>query len=408
MYRMNVANDLGYSSLKAVVDGQPLKMPSIMAVQRAHDLYDPLEFKQVDDPDQYFADLMNHLDVTIQSPAVKEAGRMLVGQSAVTSGLATETLDVNDLSGKSTADETIILTLSLIAGQAVKDYWTAKHELPVNLDVEVNMTTALPVLEGKRGGTTKAYQARYLNARHTVTLYNFTDLMSVNIQFKNVIVALEGETAQYRIMNPLPAFVSSVDADFKQHYPLLNQGVAPAEQITGKTLTTAGDLLSVDIGEGTVDLVVFNNHKINIHDSTSMPKGYGNALQEAVNELQAEQINVSDRISLQNFLDQTTNALKRRKQQRAQKAVDHQMDQLAGAVVDVVSQTLNKAATGVDVIYVYGGGSVPLEPYLRKPLMEKTRAFNGGDDIPVIFIEPRFAQYMNQAGLQLILDKMPR
>ena len=41
---MKVANDLGYGSVKANVDGENIKFPSVIAAERPQDVQAPMEF----------------------------------------------------------------------------------------------------------------------------------------------------------------------------------------------------------------------------------------------------------------------------------------------------------------------------------------------------------------------------
>ena len=76
----------------------------------------------------------------------------MVGNNASNSGLPLTSFDLNDLSGKSDVDLTVLLTLSLIAGNRVKKAYEKGESLNDPLKVEVSMTTALPILEGKQAG----------------------------------------------------------------------------------------------------------------------------------------------------------------------------------------------------------------------------------------------------------------
>jgi len=59
-----------------------------------------------------------------------------------------------------------------------------------------------------------------------------------------------------------------------------------------------------------------------------------------------------------------------------------------------------------ELIYVYGGGSIPMatQSSLRTKLADKLRHFTGGDEVPIIWIAPEYAQFLNEEGLELILS----
>ena len=155
---MKVANDLGYGSVKANVDGENIKFPSVIAAERPQDVQAPMEFDSKQDQDAYMKDFLNNMDVSVSSNAVKTSGRFLIGNAAIDSGLSMRAFDVNDFTGKSETDLAIILTLSLIAGKKVKESYEAGQDLKETLKVKVNIATALPISEGKVNNAKDRYK----------------------------------------------------------------------------------------------------------------------------------------------------------------------------------------------------------------------------------------------------------
>ena len=62
---MKTANDLGYGSVKAIVDGTKIKFPSVFAVEREQDIPSPVEFENKAQQDTYMEDFINRMDVTV-------------------------------------------------------------------------------------------------------------------------------------------------------------------------------------------------------------------------------------------------------------------------------------------------------------------------------------------------------
>lgn len=396
--KVQVVNDLGNGYVKAVINGQFVKFPSVVVKQREQDMFDPIKFKNKVDEDHYlqFSNLLQNLDVTIQSPTIKNTDRLFVGESAVRSHLPITSFDVNDLAGKSETDLALQITLSMISCYVLSKLYDTKTGLKSEYNADVVMMTALPIVEGKRNQTIDRYRERYLKQDHIITFKNFEKLVSVKLHFTDVQVSLEGEAAQYALMLASGGLKDAINADFTKHYPDL------AGEVTIKTLLSAENTMGIDIGEGTTDLPVFSDSKLNAQASSSLSLGYGNALEEALSDLKARMVNFNSRAELQSFIDQKTTGLIKRRQSMAREAVSLQMEDLAQQITNAVSQTLRHNASGVDVIFVYGGGASPLEPYLRYRLQEKTKAFVS-TGIPVIFIDAKYAQYLNEMGLDLML-----
>lgn len=399
------ANDLGYSSMKAFIDNQSYKVPSNMAVLRTQDMFAPVTFNSQQDKDDYFQHLIEHMDVSVASPAVKQTGRFLIGQSALNAHLHLNGFDVNSYGGKSKTDLAMILTLGFLANICVKNAYF-NHEPIENqtLQMNVQMATALPVMEGKTRGVIDTYKARYLNNDHIVELHNFEYSVKVKIHFVDVQVALEGEAAQFKLKYINSDLSQLIANDFANNYPdLVQQGIDP------HNFSDAENFMGIDIGEGTTDLIVFTNGRVNEHVSTSLKQGFGNALEDAISELQRNGFNIDNRAALQDLINRPADktGLGIMKQNRAKMAVRDQLNNLADAIVEETSKTLRQGSTGIDLIYVYGGGSVPMQlSNLRDQLREKTREFNAGMEIPIVWIDPQYAQYLNEAGLKVILDRM--
>ena len=398
--KMNVANDLGYGSVKAKVNDTKIHFPSVLALQREQDIAKPVEFDSEKEKLSYLSDMINHMDVTVSSSAVKTQGRFLLGTAAVKSSLPMRAFDVNDFTGKSDNDLSIILTLGMIASQRVASAVENGEDLSEQLNAEVNMTTALPVSEGKKNGIVDSYINKYVNSKHTVVFHNLKDPITVSLTFNKVYVALEGEVAQLYIQNSDIKLKGLIKKDFAKNYPEL------ATEIEVTDLVKIKNLLGIDIGEGTTDLVVIKDGKANAVSSTSLPTGYGNALQDAVDVLQTQNMNFEPRSQLQDYLSQDVSPLAKRMQNKVRQTVFEQLAPFADKIVEAASKTMRKAGANVEVLYVYGGGSIPMleQTELRQKLAQKMKDFSGGIDVPVIWIDKSYAQILNEKGLELVLN----
>lgn len=398
--KMNVTNDLGYGSVKAKVNDTKIHFPSVLALQREQDIAKPVEFDSEKEKLSYLSDMINHMDVTVSSSAVKTQGRFLLGTAAVKSSLPMRAFDVNDFTGKSDNDLSIILTLGMIAAQRVALAVKNDEDLSEQLNAEVNMTTALPVSEGKKNGIVDSYINKYVNSKHAVVFHNLKDPITVSLTFNKVYVALEGEVAQLYIQNSDIKLKGLIKKDFAKNYPEL------ATEIEVTDLVKIKNLLGIDIGEGTTDLVVIKDGKANAVSSTSLPTGYGNTLQDAIDVLQTQNMNFEARSQLQDYLSQDVSPLAKRMQNKVRQTVFEQLAPFADKIVEAASKTMRKAGANVEVLYVYGGGSIPMleQTELRQKLAQKMKDFSGGIDVPVIWIDKSYAQILNEKGLELVLN----
>ena len=126
---MKTANDLGYGSVKAIIDDKEIQFPSVFTIEREQDIASPVEFESKSQKDEYMKEFLNHMDVTISSSSIKTPGRFLIGQNAVDQNLPLTHFDINDYAGKAESDYSLILTLSMIAGAAVEQAYEEGKDL---------------------------------------------------------------------------------------------------------------------------------------------------------------------------------------------------------------------------------------------------------------------------------------
>ena len=371
---MKVANDLGYGSVKAIIDDKEIKFPSVFTIEREQDIASPVEFESKSQKDDYMKDFINHMDVTISSSAVKTPGRFLIGQYAMDKNLPLTHFDINDYAGKSESDYSLILSLSMIAGAAVENAYSKGSDLSEPIKVKSKMAVALPVKEGSDINIKNMYRSRYNGSTHQVTFHNFKNPITVTIEFDKVFVATEGETAQFYISTgENKDLTTKIKADFDEHYPEL------ASLVSAEDLIHAKNVVSIDIGAGTVDIVVIINGKALTVASFSLSEGYDNALQEALEVLEDKRYNFASVAELKEFLASKPSPLSRARYNAVEKIVFAQLEPFCDRIVDEVSRALRKAGAGIEVATVHGGGSIPMkdQSQLRTKLEEKLKSYNG-------------------------------
>lgn len=269
--------------------------------------------------------------------------------------------------------------------------------LPDSLEVTVYMTTALPVSEGKTKGVAEKYRNRYLNSKHVVTINNFEDPITVAIKFKRVYVGLEGELAQLAIANADNVLETTISDYLKVNYPKIYESMSIKEFLGLK------DVMGIDIGGGTVDVVPIIDGVANANASDSLKYGFGNVLQEAVAILQNHKINFEDRTALQEYLLTKPNPITQDKYDFVHQVVMEAAKQFIDKIVEMVSQSLRKAGANISVVYVYGGGANALvDSTLKQKLVDKLKEFNGGFEIPIVWIGKSKAQNLNVDGLKIV------
>lgn len=394
----NVANDLGYSSMKISINDKVEVIPSVIGIQRKQNISKPVTFDSERAKKDYLAELAKNMDVTITSPSIKLNGRFLVGESALTAGIPIRSFDVNDFDGKSESDLALILNLTRIAAQVISDAAENDDSLTDIIKANVNLATALPITEGKRDGVLEDYEQRYLKGKHLISFMNFEQPITVELTFKKVYVGLEGEIAQLKIVNADKELAKEIKRDFDNTYPTVK------DQITAEDLTQSQNVLGIDIGEHTTDFSVIIDGHSNANASTSLEVGYGNVLEEAVELLQGDKINITNRSELTLFMSKQVSPLARKRQDYVKQVVFDQLDPFIDQIISSTSETMRRAGSNIELVYVYGGGSIPLqETNMRERLATKLNSFSGEFDIPIVWISADRARVLNREGLQLVV-----
>lgn len=396
---LHFSNDAGNDSMKTYLDGEYFKMPSVIAFKGPQDSTAPITFESEGDKESYMNDFLNHMDVSISSNAVSENRRFLVGSNAAASGLPLTSFDLNDLSGKSDVDLTALLTLSLIAGNRVKKAYKKGEGLNDPLKVNVNMTTALPILEGKQPGKIDKYRDRYLNATHVVTFHNFKDPIVVQIKFNHVYVGLEGEMAQLMISNSINKELGQIIINqLKKRYPKVANSLTP--EILEKLIQNS---LGIDIGGGTTEWTAIVNGITNLIVSTSLMQGFDNVLEKARLYLQTKNLNFENISQVQEYLSSDTGDFFSNNKEVVKQAITDNAISFNEQIVKQTSSVVRQIGSQLNLVFVYGGGSISLaDTALLDDLSNKLKLFKGGAEVPVIWIPKPYAQVMNLGGLSIV------
>lgn len=402
---MLIANDLGYGFIKADINGERVKIPSAIATKQSYMAPNPDTIS-----DKYMENFLDNMDVSISSSSVNRTGRFLIGRAASKAASRTQTFNIYSGKGKSDDDLSVILTLSMIAGQRVKLAYEASADLSKPLNADVIMATELPISEGRNSQVSKNYEDKYLGHKHIVTFNNFNDPITVSINFISVRSYLEGETASLALANAakglkgfeiLDSLREAVAKDYKKNYP------ERAKKYGVEEILNALNIFILDIGERTSDLVTTTLGAANPEASDSIDLGFGTALERTRQELRVRHLaNFNSRYDLKEYLHRDLVGANKEKQEQIRQILIEQLQPLSDGIVDASSNILSLTANDTDVVFVLGGGSIPMlkQSNLRRDLVELLQSL--GSEAPVIGVDSKFAQWMNEIGLLIALSVM--
>lgn len=402
---INAGLDIGNGYVKGLIKNperdakaEPVDMPSAAAViTNSADV-------RITEPgaiENEMKDLYNALEASFDSPLIgdKET-RMYVGKRAVKSGKSLQEFNLRESRrSKSETELSAILTLSTVAGKALTDYYREKGRLPgkdETLSVNAKLAVSLPIGEYKlnKNSVPRNYTAK----PHLVKIHNFQNVVRVEIHVDEVVVAPEGASAQFAIASKGEKFMMALISNMTKH------GVKIPEGITAKDIMSAGGIIGIDIGEGTVNFPIYQDLKFNPDTSSTFNKGYGSVMDEAVTRLIQMGRPFDSRKKLVEWMIEAKNKpLMRTKYKEVMDIVNAEINIFTTELTNQFSSVLERNGAFAEVVYVYGGGATPVQDSLYPKLFSAIQRTFGEDAfMPVLYLDSSYSRCLNRDGLYLL------
>lgn len=343
----------------------------------------------------YMNNLYNNLDAEVTGPGVKpnDEGRVFFGQRAVESGQSLTMFNINDHVPKSEDSLSTILIDGILASSAITEYFNKNNKLPDHLNIIAGIGTALPIADYL--DYRDQYKQTLMSGIHTVTVRNFKEPIQVKIKFQAVTVMAEGAAAQYAIRKLGAKFIQLAIDNARKN----GSNIDPA--YTGEMLADATNSIGLDLGDGTVNIAVITNKRMNIEASRTLNKSYGTVLDGAVEDLINTNASFDNRRDLSAFmLDKNNQKMPAQKStyQQAQRAIDRHKKILARDIQQIFASVFRKVGKATQVIWVYGGGATPMQKDLE-PIMTQATKVGEDQNIPVLWMDSSYSRNLNRNGL---------
>lgn len=373
-----VANDIGNSETKMIVNDTLIKQPSV--VKRLLSKPNVMETNV----EKNIANLLDELIVHVTSNAIKRSGLYFIGKRANITADKVENMNIK-LGNKSKHDIPVLMTLSMLAARSVQLAYQENQELPSSISVDVSMTTAIPASEYS------ADQARYLEGRftsndHVVIVYVGETPVTVTLHFQTVKVTQEGIPALYALLER----DNEILKNYNEHY----KKQAVPKDFANKRI------LHVDIGDGTTEYI----YTVGMNPVTDVcsgeKRGVGHATEEATQLLKEEVggfLNLNRQQFMNIFLDPSHHL-----HDLAVRFMQEARYSQAQRILEDIQEKYSDIAGNVDVIAVYGGGSIQFKEELYEDLLD----FANNVLCEVVWIPEKYAVDMNVNGLHVINEKI--
>lgn len=390
------ASDSGNGFMKVQLNNPRFIFPSIMSDVLPGKELEAIDVNDIDNVKATLANFIDKMDVKIQSPAIRDNGRYFVGPQASISGTEPINYNVKSSEGKSESDIGLICLFSIISYYALSKFFENYNYVPANLNVVVDkFATALPIDEIKIKGVQQSYAKRFADYHHQVTINNFSTLVHVDLSFKKVFVDPEGVAViTGLIFDPerLNYRQGEIFDDLVEEYAL--------SDFTGEDILKAGNVLIIDIGDGTIDFAVTNKGIRVPNQNRSILNGVGISAENAIDALR-QKYPVIAPMDRQTFIKiANRNQGPNDKESKVYKSfLDEQTSNLERQIIEQV-RDFHRALHGqIGMIVLCGGGANVLKNHFHdrfKGVIQNLFPFNAPY---ILWVRKKYAQTLNLDGL---------
>lgn len=339
MINFKVANDNGNSEQDMYFDSNenPITSPNVFA--RAFNL------PNLDDISTDY--VLNHIHDNLI--VEYDGGIYYVGNYALKSGLHCHGITVGVNNNKITSDIVFVNTLAHIAGEAVA--YAYKNE-PATLKEDVikvncDMASAIPVSYYSRANA-NAFADRFMEKdSHRVIVHAGSNDYIVNIHFDFVKIIPEGVTAAYAFLSQPELFLDGQEGSVQD--------------------VQKSRILHIAIGEGTTEFPITED----IHFRPERNKGTNNGNGRAITRVLPlfKQTFGLQKLTRQDFSRYIRDKHHKYHSDAMNMLMPALMDE-AQDILEFADQCITEINNEVDVIAVYGGGSILMKEYLKPRLQE--------------------------------------
>ncbi|WP_314000894.1 ParM/StbA family protein [uncultured Paenibacillus sp.] len=376
-FHFYVGNDNGNSEHDLIIDGKLIQQPNVNCT------VDELPWSEEQSPESFIKNLQDQLVVTVDSPSARP-GMYYVGKFALESGQILDNLQIGiDL--KSDMDLPVVNTLAQIAAVAVQKAYEEEKKIPDGIEVEADMVTALPVTQ-HTDETSAKFEKRFMSGSHNVTVHLGMQRVGVKIVFPFAKVVPEATPVIFTLQKDAEGNWREGDIfqEFVQTYEI-------DKKFNGSFFKDKR-ILHVDIGDGSTEYPITEGNKFLRQFVYGSHHGAGYAIEEALDEFN-RLIHLPD--SPRQFFSDVIKNPKHKYHARAIKTLKRPLESQVRQIVQNVKKQLTKARNEIDLICVYGGGSILMRSILHPQLTELCQE----REMQLLYIPAEYAVQLNAMGL---------
>lgn len=391
-------HDGGNGFMKDQVNDSRYIFPSVLSEVLPGKELETIDIHDTDNVKSKLDNFLSNMDVTINSKSIHKNGRYLVGEQASIGGTKPINFNVNSSEGKSDSDISLICLFSLLSYVALQSFYSEKGYIPSNLNVVADkMATDLPIDEIKLSGVQQAYIKRFICNSHLITINNFSIPVEVNLSLPDVFVDPEGVAAiTGLIFNP--EYLSYREGDIFEE--LINEyGLT---DFTGKDILTMGNVLTIDIGDGTIDIAATNKGVRIPNENRSILSGVGNVAENAISALR-QKYSVIAPMDRQTFMSiaNRDNGPRDKESHVYKNFFDQQTVILERQIIEEVKDFHRDLHGQIGMIVLCGGGASLLKKHFHDNFKQVIQKLFPLTDPLIMWVDSKYSQQLNLDGLMV-------
>lgn len=364
---LKVGNDNGNSEHDIKINNKLICQPNVFAKVR--------KLPNLDEVNKEY--VLNNIDDNLIITCEDPVGIYYIGNYSLKSSQKVRSIEVGIDNNKINSDIVIVNTLGQIAGYAAAEYYKTENNFDDTIKVSVDMTTALPVSDYSHK-TALEFSNKFLGKIHRVTVHVGNIQARVEIKFDFVKVIPEGVTTVF-------ALRKSENIIFDEHNKKYEDNL-------NSSFFENARVLHVAIGEGTTELPITKGIEFNPEFIKGIKNGIGHAIDKTLEEFKLlKGLNKFSRQDYSNVLIDESHKF----YTIATELIEQYIEDEAEEILHHTKLEIQKANNEIDIVCVYGGGSI----LMRKELEDKLRTFCNRAEIKLLYIDEKHAITLECEGL---------
>lgn len=382
---VKVGNDTGNSELDMIINGEEIRQANVYGR-----VIGGINLEELDQ-DKFIENLENNLIIGVCDLEGIESGDYYIGNYTLKSKARVRNIEVGAGNKKVDSDVCFINTLGLISAYAVKQSYKENKDIK-DITVKIDMAGALPITQYSKAEGQK-FADKFMNTEHRITVKTPKQNYYVTLKFEFVRVIPEGVTTTFALISNdserlFKFYNKQVAFNLKKNK---NDDLYREELHTSYFQEKERRILHIAIGEGTTEFPITEGIIYDPNFVEGANNGVGHAIKTALPLFNKE---FRANYSRQMFSD----VVKDKEHKYHQDAIEYlsvPLEDEAEVIYRKAIEELEKANNEIDMILVYGGGSILMRKHLEKKLENVARQIRA----KLLYIEEKDAVMLEANGL---------